>query len=202
MVNAEHVVQVHTFAQTTKTARSISAEKPSCPLMKTPDPPRADTDMYDSDVSLDQDVVDIDVCDASNSLSDMEGTDVDNDPQCNCGADSRGHKRNCPFNSRYCTMSSPSCNQTSFISVGAHTPPATQVKPTLKVGDSVCFHRSFFGGHHAVCRIVRDFGARYQLFCSIGHYINTSFKVELVPLNDCSISLDTYMASGPHGITT
>ena len=40
-------------------------------------------------------------------------------------------------------MSSPSCNQTSFISVGAHTPPATQVKPTLKVGDSVCFHRSF-----------------------------------------------------------
>ena len=88
MVNAEHAVQIHTFAQTTRTALSISAEKLSCPLMKTPDPPCADTDLYDSDVSLDQEVVDIDVCDASNSLSDMEGTDVDNGPQCNCGADS------------------------------------------------------------------------------------------------------------------
>ena len=62
--------------------------KTNCPLMKTPDHPCADTDMYDSDVSLDQEVVDIDVCDASSSLSDMEGTDVDNGPQCNCGADS------------------------------------------------------------------------------------------------------------------
>ena len=160
--------------------------------MKTPDPPCADTDMYDSDVSLDQEVVDIDVCDASSSLSGMEGTDVDNGPQCNCGADSRAHKRNCPLNSRYCTMSSPSCNQTSFISVGAHTPPATQVKPTLKVGDSVCFHRSFFGGQHAVCRIVRDFGAQHQLFCSLGIISTPISEVELVPLNDCSISLDAW----------
>ena len=61
-----------------------------------------------------------------------------------------------------------------------------------KAGDSVCFHRSFFGGHHAVCRIVRAFGAQYQLFCSLGIISTPLSKVELVPLNDCSISLETW----------
>ena len=63
----------------------------------------------------------------------------------------------------------------------------------MKIGDYVCIHCSRLGKCHVPCRIVRDFGSQYQLYCSKG-ILNTSFSgMELIPLTSCvSIPLDKW----------
>ena len=62
-----------------------------------------------------------------------------------------------------------------------------------KVGDYVCVHSRNMGQFHLSCRIVGEFGGRYQLYCSKG-VLNTYFCLsELIPLADGSpISLENW----------
>ena len=133
---------------------------------------------------------------------------------CTCGADGRAHKKDCPMNSRKrhpgrALFPSPS-KESSPMPVSSEgglepaaqpaapnkslkPPPAKRRKPVMKVGDYVCIHSSLLGKCHIPCRIVRDFGDCYQLYCSKG-VLNTSFSGrELIPLSGCcSIPLDKW----------
>ena len=70
-------------------------------------------------------------------------------------------------------------------------PPAKR-KTQIKVGDYVCIRSGSLGECHVPCRVVRDFGNRYQLYCSKG-VLTTSFSGSelVVPHTKChSIPLD------------
>ena len=131
---------------------------------------------------------------------------------CNCGAEGRAHKKDCPMNTRNrypgrALFPSPGRDIESCpIPTGDLEPPvekctsreslkppaAKKRKSKMKVGDYVCIHSGLLGDCHIPCRIVRDFGTRYQLFCSKGVLI-TSFSASelLIPLSKCrSIPLD------------
>ena len=66
-------------------------------------------------------------------------------------------------------------------------------KSRVKVVDYVCVHSRNMGQFHLSCRIVGEFGGRYQLYCS-KNVLNTSFCLsELIPLADGSpISLKNW----------
>ena len=61
----------------------------------------------------------------------------------------------------------------------------------MKVGDYVCIHSGFLGQHHLPCRIVRDLGNHYQLYCPKGILTNSFSGSELVvpPSKSASIPL-------------
>ena len=76
-------------------------------------------------------------------------------------------------------------------------PPAKRKKvEKMKVGEYVCIHSGLLGQHHLPCRIVRDLGNRYQLYCPKGILTNSFSGSELdIPRDvavtehcDCSLS--------------
>ena len=153
-----------------------------------------------------------DVSCLDDSLSDVRSLGDDDSLviMCTCGAKGRAHKRGCPMNSwtRY-----PGHSPRGVVSVGSPVPSACEdvLEPVVskssdlnppspkrskmraKIGDYVCIHSSRLGECHVPCRVVRDFGSQYQLYCSKG-VLNTSFSgTELIPLTSCaSIPLDKW----------
>ena len=63
----------------------------------------------------------------------------------------------------------------------------------MKVGGHVCVHSRFMGSYHLPCRIVGEFGGRYQLYCTKGVLITSFCATELTPLATGSvISLENW----------
>ena len=141
--------------------------------------------------------------------------DIISGASCTCGAGGRAHKKNCPMNSRKRypghalfpppgnTESSPMPIESdgglepadqSALKESLKAPPAKKGKTQMKVGDYVCIHSSSLGECHVPCRVVRDFGNCYQLYCSKG-VLTTSFSGSelVVPHSKChSIPLDRW----------
>ena len=71
--------------------------------------------------------------------------------------------------------------------------PPKRRKIQVKIGDYVGIHSKTMGESHVPCRIVGEFGGRFQLYCSKG-VLNVSFSsAELIPLTTCaSIPLDKW----------
>ena len=127
---------------------------------------------------------------------------------CTCGAETQAHKRGCPLSSRSgrTLFPPPSSSGASALpsalepDVGpkdsVRLPPSREVKSQMKVGDHVCVHKRNMGSCHLPCRIIGEFGGRYQLYCSKG-VLNTSFcGTELIPLASCSpIPLENWRLS-------
>ena len=127
---------------------------------------------------------------------------------CTCGAETRAHKRGCPlsYRSGRTLFPPPSSSGASALPSALEPdggpkdsvrhPPSKEVKPQMKVGDQVCVHKRNMGSCHLPCRIIGEFGGRYQLYCSKG-VLNTSFcGTELIPLASCSpIPLENWRLS-------
>ena len=128
---------------------------------------------------------------------------------CICGAYSRAHKTDCPMNSRnrYRGRTLFSHNMQSSplpadgLKPGAKSspreslkpPPTKKSKPEMKVGDYVCIHSTLLGKRHLPCRIVRDFGGQYQLYCLAGILSTTFPSKEVIPwTNSLSIPLNNW----------
>ena len=124
---------------------------------------------------------------------------------CTCGAERRAHKRGCPLSSRRgrtlfpppsssVVSALPRALEPEYVPDDSVTPASSREEKTrVKVGDYVCVHSRNMGQFHLSCRIVGEFGGRYQLYCSKG-VLNTSFCLsELIPLADGSpISLENW----------
>ena len=67
------------------------------------------------------------------------------------------------------------------------TPPAKKKKVEIKVRDYVCIHSGLLGQRHLPCRIVRDLGNHYQLYCPKGVLTNSFSGSEFaVPPSKCA----------------
>ena len=124
---------------------------------------------------------------------------------CTCGAERRAHKRGCPLSSRRgrtlfpppsssVVSAMPRALESEYSPNDSVTPASSrEEKSRVTVGDYVCVHSRNMGQFHLSCRIVREFGGRYQLYCSKG-VLNKSFCwSELIPLADGSpISLENW----------
>ena len=128
--------------------------------------------------------------------------------QCTCGAEGRAHKKDCPMNSRHRypgrTLFPPPGGDVGISPVpdGGLEPPGDEAAPRergkappakkkkvekMKVGDYVCIHSGLLGERHLPCRIVRDLGNRYQLYCPKGVLTNSFSGSELdVPPSKCA----------------
>ena len=128
--------------------------------------------------------------------------------QCTCGADGRAHKKDCPMNLRHRytgrTLFPPPGSDvgTSPVPDGGLEPPGDEAAPRergnalpakkkkvekMKVEDYVCIHSGLLGERRLPCRIVRDLGNRYQLYCPKGVLTNSFSGSELVvPPSKCT----------------
>ena len=129
--------------------------------------------------------------------------------QCTCGSSGRTHKRECPLSLRkrfpqreHETFPAPSrpVQPSRSPSPKQHVPieekkpsPTKDFRPEMKIGDHVCVHSRFMGSSHLPCRIVGEFGGRYQLYCIKGVLITSFCATELTPLATGSgISLENW----------
>ena len=90
----------------------------------------------------------------------------------------------------------PPPGRTSLVPDGTLEPPGDEAAPRergkappakkMKVGDYVCIHSGLLGQRHLPCRIVRNLGNHYQLYCPKGVLTNSLSGGELdVPPSKC-----------------
>ena len=147
----------------------------------------------------------------SDASSDVQFLDDNSDCSnlCTCGTTGRAHKRDCPMSSRkrypgrtlFPLHGSAESSAAPIADDGVlepavaslEPPPSKKRKPRVKIGDYVCIHSSRLGKCHVPCRIVRDFGSQYQLYCSKGIFNSYFSGTELIPLTSCvSFPLDKW----------
>ena len=91
---------------------------------------------------------------------------------CTCGSSGRTHKREYPLSLRKRFPRQRASPSSDHVPIKEKTPsPTKDVRPHLKVGDHVCVYSRFMGSSHLPCRIVREFDARYQLYCAITRFV-------------------------------
>ena len=153
----------------------------------------------------------------SGAFSDVNDTlsDVSDDDSlgsmCTCGVAGRAHKSGCPMSSwqhypghlcfprgvvQGCPLTSahgdvlePGVSKSGDLD----PPPPNRNKIQTQIGDYVGIHSTSAGDSHVPCRIVVEFGGRYQLYCAKG-VLNVDFSCsELVILSSCaSIPLEKW----------
>ena len=109
----------------------------------------------------------------------------------------RTHKRECPLSLRkhfprreHETFPAPSgpvppsrSPSPKHVPIKEKKPsPTKDISPQMKVGVS-----RFMGSSHLPCRIVREFGSRYQLYCTKGVLITSFCATQPTPLATGSV---------------
>ena len=114
------------------------------------------------------------------ALSSEDNSDYMHAKLCDCIG--RAHKCTCPFNPGRNMLLMSRVEPTDKTNASELQRPCPKKKRfSMNIGDYVCVYSSFLGKFHLPCRIIGDFGGRYQLYCSKG-ILNTAYsRQELTP---------------------